>query len=166
MVQMQYFLALVAEKRRNPADDVITRLCEAELPGEHGPQRLNDGEIATFALLLGAAGSETVTKLIGNGVVLFHRWPAEWAKVVGDPARFPRAVEEILRYWAPSQYQGRFPARTCRASSLPVAACTGAARRVTSVAHGHRLHPGGRALPRRGARLAGRARAEVGAARA
>jgi cytochrome P450 len=108
MVQFQYFLELAAEKRRDPADDVITRLCEAELPTEHGPQRLSDGEIASFALLLGAAGSETVTKLIGNGVVLFHRWPAERAKVVGDPGRIPNAVEEILRYWAPSQYQGRF----------------------------------------------------------
>ena len=107
-VQHQYFLALVAEKRRNPGDDVITRLCEAELPGAHGPQRLSDGEIASFASLLGAAGSETVTKLIGNGVVLFHRWPAEWAKLVADPGRIPNAVEETLRYWAPSQYQGRF----------------------------------------------------------
>jgi cytochrome P450 len=108
MVQHQYFLALVEEKRHGPGDDFITRLCEAELPGADGPERLDDGEIAGFALLLGAAGSETVTKLIGNGVVLFHRWPGEWAKVVDDPGRIPNAVEEILRYWAPSQYQGRF----------------------------------------------------------
>lgn len=135
MVQHQYFLALVAEKRRHPADDVISRLCEAELPGEHGAQRLNDGEIATFALLLGAAGSETVTKLIGNGVVLFHRWPAQWARVVGDPGRIPSAVEEILRYWAPSQYQGRFTtaAATLHGVTIPAGAptllLTGAASR-------------------------------------
>lgn len=108
MVQHQYFLALVEEKRRHPGDDVITRLCDAEFPGANGPERLGDGEIAGFALLLGAAGSETVTKLIGNGVVLFHRFPSEWNKVVADPARIPNAVEEILRYWAPSQYQGRY----------------------------------------------------------
>jgi len=44
-------------KRRHLADDVITRLCEAELPGENGPQRLSDAEIATFALLLTGAAS-------------------------------------------------------------------------------------------------------------
>ena len=135
MVQHQYFLALVAEKRRNPGDDVITRLCEAELPGAHGPERLSDGEIAGFALLLGAAGSETVTKLIGNGVVLFHRWPAEWAKVVADPGRIPSAVEEILRYWAPSQYQGRFTTAPATfhgvtiPAGVPMLLLTGAASR-------------------------------------
>ena len=91
--------ALAAEKRRHPADDVITRLCEAE-PRRHGPQRLSEGEIATFALLLGAAGSETVTELIGSGLVLFHRCPAQWSKVVSDPRRIPGAVEGNLRYWA------------------------------------------------------------------
>ena len=135
MGQHQYFLALAAEKRRHPGDDVITRLCEAELPGEDGPQRLNDGEIATFALLLGAAGSETVTKLVGNGVLLFHRWPSEWAKVVGDPGRMASAVEEILRYWAPSQYQGRFTTKpaTVHGVTIPAGAptllLTGAASR-------------------------------------
>ena len=41
-------------------------------------------------------------------MVLFHRWPAQWAKLVDHPERTASAVEEILRYWAPSQYQGRF----------------------------------------------------------
>jgi len=108
MEQHGYFRELAAAKRRAPADDMITRLVQAELPGPDGPQRLTDVEIGSFASLLGAAGSETVTKLVGNGVVLFHRWPGEWAKVLADPARIPDAVEEILRYWAPSQYQGRF----------------------------------------------------------
>lgn len=135
MAQHQYFLALVEEKRGRPADDVITRLCEAELSGDDGPQRLTDGEIASFALLLGAAGSETVTKLIGNGVVLFHRWRGEWDKVLADPGCIPAAVEEILRYWAPSQYQGRFataPA-TLHGVTIPAGAptllLTGAASR-------------------------------------
>jgi len=39
--------------------------------------------------------------------VLFHRNPDEWKKVLGDPGKIPGAVEETLRYWAPSQYQGR-----------------------------------------------------------
>ncbi len=133
--QTRYLMALTAEKRRHPGDDMITRLCEAELPSPDGPQRLNDLEIASFAALLGAAGSETVTKLIGNGVVLFHRFPEQWAAVLDDPSRIPDAVEEILRYWAPSQYQGRFSTAPATfhgvtiPAGVPVLLLTGAASR-------------------------------------
>jgi cytochrome P450 len=72
--------------------------------------RLGDDEIAGFAGLLGGAGAETVTKLIGNAVSLFHKFPDQYRKVIDDPATIPGAVEEILRYYPPSQYQGRFTA--------------------------------------------------------
>jgi cytochrome P450 len=52
-----------------------------------------------------------VTKLVGNAVVLFHRHPDEWQKILANPEKIPDAVEEILRYWPPSQYQGRFSVR-------------------------------------------------------
>jgi cytochrome P450 len=70
--------------------------------------RLTDHEIVEFATLLASAGSETVTKMIGNAVVLFHRHRTEWRKLVDDPAKIPNAIEEVLRYWAPTQYQGRY----------------------------------------------------------
>ena len=60
-----------------------------------------------FCSLIGAAGTETLTKLLANAVVLFQRNPDQWQKVLADPGRIPDAVEETLRYWAPSQYQGR-----------------------------------------------------------
>jgi cytochrome P450 len=135
IAQTRYFMALAAAKRREPGDDMITRLVQAELPGPDGPERLSDVEVASFASLLGAAGSETVTKLVGSGVVLFHRWPGEWAKVLADPGLVPAAVEEILRYWAPSQYQGRFttaPAtfhRVTIPAGVPALLLTGAATR-------------------------------------
>jgi len=135
IAQTRYFVALAAAKRRDPGDDMITRLVQAELTGPDGPQRLSDVEIASFASLLGAAGSETVTKLIGNGVVLFQRWPDEWAKVLADPGIIPSAVEEILRYWAPSQYQGRFTTRPVTfhgvtiPAGMPTLLLTGAATR-------------------------------------
>ena len=94
-----YFLELTGEKRRRPADDMLTGLVEAGL---------TDDEIASFAVLLAGAGSETVTKLIGSGVVLFHRNPDEWVKVCEDRALLIPAVEEVLRFWPPSQYQGRW----------------------------------------------------------
>jgi cytochrome P450 len=107
--QVLYFLELIKDKRAHPDDDMIGQLIEAEVEMEDGSrQRLTDEEIAGFATLLAAAGSETVTKLVGSAVVLFHRYPGEWQKLLADPGKSANAVEEVLRYWAPSQYQGRF----------------------------------------------------------
>jgi cytochrome P450 len=104
-----YFLEIIADKRKHPGDDMISRLIEVEVGrGDGDVTRLDDGEIAGFAVLLGGAGAETVTKLVGNAVVLFARNPNEWKKVRDDPDKAPVAVEEILRFWPPSQYQGRF----------------------------------------------------------
>lgn len=99
LYQVAYLHELTGEKRRQPADDMLSALIDAGL---------TDDEIAGFAGLLAAAGSETVTKLIGNGVVLFHRNPDEWAKVCADRSLLIPAMEEVLRFWAPSQYQGRW----------------------------------------------------------
>ncbi len=106
--QAVYFLDFVAAKRRRPAEDMCSALIEARVETEEGELvSLTDHEIAGFCILLGAAGSETVTKAVGNAAVLFHRNPGEWQKVLDDPSRISSAVEEVLRYWAPSQYQGR-----------------------------------------------------------
>ena len=108
-LRKEYFHALIAEKRAAPADDMIGTLLEAEVADDDGTMhRLTDHEIVEFATLLASAGSETVTKMLGNAIVLFHRHPAEWRKVLDDPAKIPNAIEEVLRYWAPSQYQGRY----------------------------------------------------------
>ena len=58
--------------------------------GDGSTHRLDDAEIAGFATLLAAAGSETVTKLVGNGVVLFARHPDEWRKLLDDPDKARR----------------------------------------------------------------------------
>ena len=107
--QVVFFLELAAEKRRNPGDDMLSRLTQVSVDRGDGEQTgLGDDEIAGFASLLGGAGAETVTKLVGNAVVLFHRNPDQWQKVLDDPGTIPGAVEEILRYLPPSQYQGRY----------------------------------------------------------
>jgi len=131
-----YFYHLIAEKRRNPTDDMLTHLSQVEVDrGDGEMTSLTDIEIAGFATLLGGAGAETVTKLVGNAVVLFARNPGEWRKVLDDPDKIAPAVEEILRYWPPSQYQGRFSVRDSefRGETLPagypVLLITGAATR-------------------------------------
>ena len=104
-----YYLALTREKRRHPVDDMISRLTQVEVDrGDGAMTGLDDAEIAGFISLLGGAGAATVTKLVGNAVVLFHRHPDQYRKVLADPSKIPAAVEEILRYLPPSQYQGRF----------------------------------------------------------
>lgn len=134
--QVVYFLELAAEKRRHPGDDMLSRLTQVTVDRGDGEETgLGDDEIAGFASLLGGAGAETVTKLVGNAVVLFHRNPEQWRKVVDDPAKIPLAVEEILRYLPPSQYQGRFSTedRTFEGGTIPaghpVLLLTGAATR-------------------------------------
>jgi cytochrome P450 len=106
--QAMLFYEFAAHKRSHPGDDICTALIEARVETEDGElASLTDEEIAGFCSLLGAAGSETVTKAVANAAVLFHRHPDQWQKVKDDPTRIPDAVEEVLRYWAPSQYQGR-----------------------------------------------------------
>lgn len=98
-----YWQQLVPRKRADPDDGLISRLCSAEIDGE----TLTDNDVVGFCSLIGSAGTETVTKLLANALVLFHRHPDQWEKVRDDPAKIPGAVEEVLRYWAPSQFQGR-----------------------------------------------------------
>jgi cytochrome P450 len=100
---------LIQEKRKNPGDDMISRLIAAEITRDDGTTtQLDDVEIAGFASLLGGAGAETVTKLVGNAAVLFADNPDQWQMVLDDPANIPAAVEEILRFHPPAQYIGRY----------------------------------------------------------
>ncbi len=106
--QAVYFMEFAADKRKHPGDDLTTILTEAQVETEDGELTgLTDQDIASFCSLIGAAGSETVTKAVANAGVLFHRNPGEWEKLKADPTKTDAAVEEVLRYWAPSQYQGR-----------------------------------------------------------
>jgi cytochrome P450 len=104
-----YYYELVQDHRRHPQDDMITNLIEAEVDrGDGVMTQLRDDEIAGFLSLLAGAGAETVTKLVGNAAVLFARNPEQWRLACDTPGTIPGAVEEILRFLPPSQYQGRF----------------------------------------------------------
>ncbi len=68
----------------------MSRLCQAEMVADDGTTaRLSDTEVVGFCTLIGSAGTETLTKLLANAVVLFQRNPSEWDKVVADPGRSP-----------------------------------------------------------------------------
>jgi cytochrome P450 len=134
--QALYFHGLTVEKRKNPGDDMLSRLTQVTVDRGDGVETgLDDAEITGFTALLGGAGAETVTKLVGNAVVLFGQHPDQWQQVHDDHTRIPWAVEEILRYLPPSQYQGRFcvEARDLEGGAVPagfpVLLITGAATR-------------------------------------
>jgi cytochrome P450 len=103
----RYGAELVAAKRRQPRDDVLSAVIHAELPGEDSP-RLSDEELVHFFLLLFAAGSETTRKAIAGGLLALMQSPAEGARLWAEPERLlPTAVEEIVRWTTPSVYKRR-----------------------------------------------------------
>jgi cytochrome P450 len=104
-----YYYGLVQERRKNPQDDMISRLIAAEIPDDNGGLRqLDDIEITGFTTLLGGAGAETVTKLIGSAMVVFAQHPEQWQMLLDDRSKVPAAVEELLRFVGPVQYNVRY----------------------------------------------------------
>jgi cytochrome P450 len=116
-----YYYGLIQERRAKPQDDMISRLIEAEVVEDGDSRRLDDIEIAAFANLLGGAGAETVTKLVGNAVVVFAEHPDQWQKLRDDRSKIPAAFEELLRYEGPTQYQVRSSRRdvTLHGDTIP-----------------------------------------------
>lgn len=99
---------LIKQRRAEPRDDMISRLVAAEIEREDGElTRLRGSEIAGFATLLGGAGAETVTKLVGSAAVMFAHHPEQWQRLREDRSKIPAAIEELLRYEAPAQYNVR-----------------------------------------------------------
>jgi cytochrome P450 len=99
---------LIQQRRAEPQDDMLSRLVAAEITRDDGEtESLDDFEIAGFATLLGGAGAETVTKLVGNAAVTFARYPEQWQNLLDDRSKIPAAVEELLRYEPPVHYNVR-----------------------------------------------------------
>jgi cytochrome P450 len=95
----EYLPPLLAERRRAPRDDLLTRLVEAEVEGE----RLDGDEILAFFQLLLLAGHETTTNLISNAVISLVEHPDQLARLRAAPGLIPSAIEEVLRYRTPVQ---------------------------------------------------------------
>jgi cytochrome P450 len=99
-----YFVDLVAERRRQPRQDLLSDLVNAR----DGEDRLTEEELLSTVALLFGAGFITTSNLIGNGLLALLRHPAEMARLQADPGLAPAAVEEILRYDSPVQLNGRY----------------------------------------------------------
>ncbi|OPX13866.1 cytochrome P450 [Gordonia sp. i37] len=95
----KYYSALIAERRTNLGDDLVSALLTAEIDDESGAKTaLSDDEIVGFMVLMVVAGNETTTKLLANA--LYWAWgnPDEMARVIADPDLVPDWTEETLRY--------------------------------------------------------------------
>jgi cytochrome P450 len=94
-----FFSRLIAERRADPRDDLISHLIAAEIDG----QRLTEIELIGFCVLLLVAGNETTTNLLGNAILCFDEQPDAYERLRAQPDLIPGAIEEVLRYRSPVQ---------------------------------------------------------------
>ena len=103
-----YAKQLAEDRRERPGDDLTTSLVQAELDGE----RLSSAEVASFFILLVAAGNETTRNAISHGVLALSRYPEQRELWWSDYAAVaPTAVEEIVRWASPVAYMRRTTTR-------------------------------------------------------
>jgi cytochrome P450 len=109
---------MIAWKRANPADDLLTALINAEDDGDV----LGDEELIAQTLLLYIAGHETTVNLIAGGTLALLRHPAQLALLGEDPALIANAVEELLRYDSPVQVSRRITTEPVRIGGVAIPA--------------------------------------------
>jgi cytochrome P450 len=102
-----YYQQLIADRRARPGDDLLSALIAAEIDAV----RLSDADIGAVLLLLGIAGNESTTKILGNAWLQAARHPDQRSVVFGDPARIGDWVEETLRHDSSGQMVARLVTR-------------------------------------------------------
>jgi cytochrome P450 len=99
-----YFRDLAAVRRQRPEDDVLSELALATTTTG---DTLSESEVVSMVVLLFGAGHETTKSLIASGTVALAQFPDQLELIRGDPSLLPSAVNEMLRYDAPTQIVGR-----------------------------------------------------------
>jgi cytochrome P450 len=99
----EYFQKLVAARRMEARDDMLSILIGAEIDGH----RLTDDDLLKFAFLLLVAGNETTRNLIALGTLALIGHPDQCRLLVDDPSLIPGAVEEMLRWNSPVVHMAR-----------------------------------------------------------
>ena len=93
------FGALIDERRRRPADDLVSALATASTSA--GEEPMTPDELTGFCVLLLVAGLETTASLIATGAMRLAQHPDQRARLVADPRAIPNAIEEMVRYDSP-----------------------------------------------------------------
>jgi cytochrome P450 len=118
LLMADYFDALIADRTREPRDDLLSALIAAEVDGI----RLSRKEIIASCVLLLTAGTHTVRDLVGNAWLCLDRHPDAVADLRADPALIPGAIEEVLRYLPPVPQFPRVAVVDTQIDGQPVAA--------------------------------------------
>jgi cytochrome P450 len=113
----RYFIPLAEARRREPKDDLLTGLVQAE----HEGSRLDHQEMLAMLVLLLVAGNETTTTLIGNAVLTLLDHPGELKRLRDDPTLLPSAIDEVLRFDSPVQFDPRRATRATAIAGTPIA---------------------------------------------
>ncbi len=95
----RYFRQVIAERRSDPQEDLISGLVAAEVDGE----KLTEQELLSFCVVLLVAGNITTTNLIGNAILCFDEHPEVMDQLQEDLSLLSAAIEEVLRYRSPVQ---------------------------------------------------------------
>ena len=111
-----YFRPLLAERRANPKDDLLSAMIAAEQDGE----RLDEVDLLALCSLILVAGHETTSNLIGSAVLLLLRFPDERKRLQDDLSLLSSAVDECLRYESPIQLTDRAVVQDCELSGQPL----------------------------------------------
>lgn len=126
-----YFAGILAKRRQEPQDDMISVLVQAELDGH----KLEDEDIFAFLLLLLPAGAETTYRSSSNLLFGLLRGPEQWEALRADPSLIRQTIEEGLRWEPPLTTIARFVTRDTEVCGVPiptdavVSVCMGAANR-------------------------------------
>jgi cytochrome P450 len=107
-----YYMSQIEQRRRQPRDDMISALTEADLVTPTGEVRkLDDLEVMGMLALISNAGNETVARMLGWAALVLDEYPDARREMAEDPSLISAGVEELLRYEAPSPIQGRYVTR-------------------------------------------------------
>lgn len=122
-VLLDLLLPIVESRRKEPADDLITVLVEAEVTDEDGTvQRLTNPEILAFSFLLLAAGSGTTWKQMGIALATLLQHPDALAACREDPSFIGKVVEETVRWTPTDPVFARFVAKDCELGGVELPA--------------------------------------------
>jgi len=117
----QLFAEYIDWRAEHPSDDLMTQLLNSELEEGGVSRRLTRTEVLTYTSMIAGAGNETTTRLIGFIGQLLAEHPEQRRQLADDFSLIPRAIEEVLRYEAPSPVQARYVAHDteCRGEKIP-----------------------------------------------
>jgi cytochrome P450 len=115
---LAYLGELLARRRTDPRDDLLSFLAGTRLDGKPVP----DEELLAFAVLLMVAGNETTRNATSGALLAFLEHPGERERLRRDPALLPSAAEEVLRWTSPVVHFARTATRDCELRGQPIRA--------------------------------------------